>query len=48
VMMEPAELGLSSGLSTCACFFLDLLQDLTGAILPVTGDVLLDSEAPQC
>lgn len=37
--------GLSPRLGSGACIFLDLFQDLTGAILSAVGDVPVDSEA---
>ena len=45
-MVEPVHHGSSPRLSTSARIFLNLFQDLTCAILPVVGDVLVNSETP--
>ncbi|KAF8760449.1 hypothetical protein HU200_010160 [Digitaria exilis] len=46
LVMEPAHQGSSPRLGTGARIFLDLFQDLTGAILSVVGNVPVGSEAP--
>ena len=43
-MVEPAHPDSSSGLSTGACIFLNLFQDLTGALISLVSGVTIDSE----
>ena len=45
-VVEPAQQGSSPRLGTDARIFLDLFQDLTGAIVTVVGNVAVDIEAP--
>ena len=45
-MLELDHPGSSSRLGMCACIFLNLVPDLTGAILLFVGDVSADSDVP--
>jgi hypothetical protein len=46
LVVEPAHPGSSPRLGMGVCIYLDLFQDLTGAMLSVVGDVPVNSEAP--
>ena len=46
LVVEPAHPGSSPRLGMGVCIYLDLFQDLSGAMLSVVGDVPVNSEAP--